>query len=191
MNYRSRVTEGVGYLIAAIIAMLILLMLSGCSSQRKVSKQTVKEKDTMTATTQTKSDTRDKTVTTISESFDTAVTVPGVKVQSVSTGTQTQAVINGDTLTARYDPVQNVIQAQFTAPKRTVQVQAKRNTEIKADVQQVVESLKDTTATHETVSVTKDKQSKSSWVVFGIAGLLILAGVVYIAFRYFRKWLPF
>lgn len=191
MNYRSKVTEGFGYIIAAIIALLILMTMFGCSSQRKVSKQTVREKDTMTASTETKSDIRDKTVTTISESYDTTVPIPGVKVQSASTGTQTQAVIDGDTLTAKYDPVNNVIQAQFSAPKRSVKVQAKRHTEIKADVVQVVETKNDTTATHEAVSVTKDKESKSSWVVFGIAGMLILAGAIFIALKYFRKWLPF
>lgn len=191
MNYRSKVTEGVGYIIVAVVALLILLVMFGCSSQRKVSKTTEKQRDTMTASTQVKTETSDKTVTVRTESFDTTATLPGIKVQSESSGVNTQTVVGDDTLTAQYDPVKNVIKAAFTAPKRTVKVQGKRTEEIKADVQQVVEVKEDTTATHESLIETKDKQSKSSWVVFGIAGMLILVGVIYLALRYFRKYLPF
>lgn len=162
------------------------LLITGCSASRHVEKTNTKASDERTASIDTKTTLEDKTLTTVTETIDTAIAIPGVNIAGESAGRSVTTIVNGDTLTAKYDPVKNVIRAQFTAKPRRTPVQGVKRTEIQADVkQQVVQSV-DSTRITKSSTTTKDKTFKTSWVWFGIGILLLIAAAAYVLFRYFR-----
>lgn len=175
------------YQAITVAALLLWLCMSACSQSRSVQKSTSRSESDHIASAVTISVTDDKTIKVITEQADTTLTVPGVKVQSESVGVTTVTETEAGTLTARYDPVKNIIRQSFVAKPRTVPVRVNRRTEIHADVHQVVQAKVDSASRHTEVQVTKDKKFKTSWVVFGIFGILALIGVGYLAWRYIKK----
>jgi len=162
-------------------AILLAFAAVSCSTNRHVVKQTEKTHDERSVQSDTKITTTDNTVSRVTESADTSVTVPGVKLQSESAGNMTQVVIGSDTLRATYDPVRKVTVAQYISKPRSIPVKVNKVTETKADVVQKVEQKVDSTRQTDTYTSSKDKVSKTSWlwlwlIIAAVVVLFILFG---------------
>ena len=175
------------YWVIIVAAVVLWVCMSACSSSRSVLKSAHRAEDDHSASAATNTVTEDRTVKVITEQADTTMTIPGVKVQSESVGTTTVIETDEGTMTARYDPVKNIIRQSFIAKPKVVPVRVNRRTEIHNDVRQVVQQKVDSASHHTELQVSKDKKFKTSWVVFGIFGILALIGVGYVVWRYVKK----
>lgn len=168
--------------------LLVILLVAGCSTTRKVQKREIKASNEVTVQTDTKERTTDKTVTTVTEQRDTVIFIPGVKIVSEASGVETWTTHQGDTLTAVYDPVRNVITAKVVTGKKPVTVKVNKVTEIRADIVKEVEVKKDSTAKAETVVNEKNVDVKREAVTITIvAGVVLL--LIAFAFLKYKKLL--
>jgi uncharacterized protein YceK len=176
-----------------IVAALFVLayLLSGCSSSRHVVKSTTDTEQQRTATVDTRTNTEDRTVTTVTVTADTAITVPGVKVQSESIGTQSTVETSEGTLATSYDPVRNIIRSSFTAKPRSVPVKVERRTEIKADIKQQTVQKTDSASTVRTTTTVKDKTTRHNWIWFGLGGLVLFGVLAYLFYRWLKTRILF
>jgi hypothetical protein len=133
----------------------------------------------------------DRTTTKITETTDTSVVVPGQKISGQSSGTTIRTVINGDTLTANYDVKKNLITAQFTAKPKSVTVQGKKVTETNNNIQKEVVEKVDSSTKTATKDFTKHVEEKSNSTLFWIIIIAVIGAAIFVAFKYFRKYLPF
>jgi 3-dehydroquinate synthetase len=173
-----------------LIYLICLLLLSSCSMTRKVNKQENKSSDESSVSADTKSSLEDKTTTKITETANQPTVIPGTKLQSENTGMNTMTVVDGDTLKAKYDPKKNIISVVYHSKPKTVSTPINKVTEIQSNVKKNETTSVDSASTKITESVVVQKDTKRSYVIFGIGGLLLLAGAGFVAYKYFRKKLP-
>lgn len=170
-----------------ILAGLILLFCAvGCTSTRKVNKVENKTLQDVTVSTDKQVSITDKTVTTTSETTVREVTTPGVKIQSESTGAETQSITNGDTIMAVYDKGTNTIKTFYSGKPKTIQVPGVKSTVIQADVKKDISKQTDSTGKTQTVAVSKIVEVKRNYtlVVIGVLVLMIVVG--FVIYRYIK-----
>jgi hypothetical protein len=175
-----------GWIVILLAAIVLLLCLPSCSISRKVNKQEISTVDNQKGLSDTKSTVTDKSVIVTTETTKGETVVPGVKVQSESTGMTTESVVDGNVITATYDKVTNTIKTAFTGKPVKVPVVTVKKTETQADVQKVETAKVDTSKVSKSDIVVKDKDSKTSYIVFGIVGLVLLVGIGFVIYKYVK-----
>lgn len=163
-----------------------IIMLSGCSLQRQVNKTENKTTEQYNTTESTTTKLEDKTLTSVTETIDTAIVVPGARMVAESAGTMVTAIVDGDTLTANYDKGTNVIRAHFTSAPKIQTFSGTRKTTIQADVALDVSTKIDSSSIVKKDFTTKQKTSKTSYVLFGLGGLIVLLIVLYLLNKRFK-----
>ena len=166
---------------------IIMLLLSGCSIQRHVEKTETKTLDQQNGLSDIKTHVDDKTITRIKETGNGDVVVPGTKLQSESIGSETKVIVDGDTLLASFDKKTNVIKALYKGSQKKISVPIDRETTIESNVNTDQTSKIDTSSVHKSDVTIKKKDSKTSYVLFGIGGLVLLVGLGYVAYRYVKS----
>jgi hypothetical protein len=158
---------------------------------RKVNKVENKSSDESSVSTDTKVSTEDKTFSKVTETIDTTIVIPGIKLQSESTGQNTQVIMNGDTLKASYDPIKNIINAQFTGTSKSINVQKEKKTEIQANIKKEEVKSSDSSGkkTSESLIISKDVKRNYLPLVLGGIGLIVVIIIVVIIYIKKKKLL--
>lgn len=169
-----------------LILIIALALLTSCGIKRHVVKDAKNVQVRTSDQTVHEARTEDKTVTTVTELADTAITIIGHKIVSESTGTTARVETDDGVLTSSYDKVSNTIRQEFTPKPRKVPVKVARKVEVKADVVSTEQKRNDITTDVTVAETHKDKQSKTSWLWAYIAGAVVVVGAVWV----FRKKIP-
>ena len=169
-----------------LILIIALALLTSCGLTRHVTKDSTEAQVKTSDQSVHEVRTEDKTVTTVTELADTAITVIGQKIVSESAGTTARAETDDGVLTSSYDKASNTIRQEFTPKPRKVPVKVARKVEVKADVVTTEQKRNDITTDVTIAETHKDKQSKTSWLWAYIAGAVVVVGAVWV----FRKKIP-
>lgn len=167
------------------IIMLLALLVSSCKTSRHVQKSVEKSDQTVTTSNQLNVQAENKTKTTITEKTQDTIVIAPVKVQAIGAGKTVTTVVNGDTLKSTYDPVKDLMTAQFTSGSKKIPVNKEKRTEVVEDSKVAVQAKSDSTGKTSTVSKDKDVVVKKTfawwWILVG-AGVVI--GLWYLNKRY-------
>jgi hypothetical protein len=169
--------------IVLIISLVILA--TSCNTARHSVKSEVETSQKSKVSDETNTKIEDKSKTLITEDCPDSVLTPGVKIQSESTGTKTQTVINGDTLKAFYDPLTNTTRTEYRSKPKNIPVNKKKTTEINNNITQNTTIKHDSTGQKASSEVHKDVQQTTSWPYLWIIIAVIVAILaVYLYFRF-------
>ena len=173
--------------VAKSIIMVSVILLSGCKVQREVAKHSEKSDQNVTVSNEVKVDHNQVSTTKTTERINDVVETPPVNVSASSVGTAVTTVVNGDTLSARYDPVMNTINAQFTGKPKSVPVKKEVITESTVKTNTQVQSKSDSTGQTSTAATDKQVEVKRTWTWWW---LLIGAGIVvagWFGYKWYKK----
>ena len=168
-----------------------MVVLSSCSFSRKLNKQQHDTSSQTETSLDTKTHLQDKSTIKTTESIDTTATVPGQKITGQNSGTSTTVIVGQDTLKATYDAKLNVIKAQFIQSPKAVHLKGVKVVERNNDIVQDVVVSKDSTNKQKASDFSKISDVKTSNVWFWIILIGVILVVIFIAFKYFRKYIPF
>lgn len=167
------------------IIMVLALLVSSCKTSRHAQKSMEKSDQTVTTSNQLNVQAENKTKTTITEKTQDTIEIAPVKVQAIGAGKTVTTVVNGDTLKSTYDPVKDIMTAQFASGSKKIPVNKEKLTEVIEDSKVAVRAKSDSTGKTSTVSKDKDVMVKKTfawwWILVG-AGVVI--GLWYLNKRY-------
>lgn len=164
---------------------MVLAVLASCKTSRHVQKSVEKSEQEVTTSKELDLQAESKTKTIITEKTQDTLVIEPVKVQAIGAGKTVTTVVNGDTLKSTYDPVKDMMKAEFTSGSKKIPVNKEKRTEVVEDNKVAVQAKSDSTGRTQTVSKDKDVVVKKTftwwWILVG-AGLVV--GLWYLNKRY-------
>lgn len=165
--------------------MVLAMLVSSCKTSRHVQKSVEKSDQTVTTSNELDLKAENKTTTVITEKTQDTLVIAPVKIQAIGAGKTVTTVINGDTLKSTYDPIKDLMKAEFSTGSKKIPVNKEKRTEVTAGSKVEVHAKSDSTGRTETMSKDKDVVVKKTftwwWILVG-AG--VVAGLWYLNKRY-------
>ena len=165
---------------------ILLIIVSGCTMSRKVNKAETLTSEKGSLVNDTKTSIMDKGLTITTRDLDSCVNTPAESVNGASVGRSVRIVVNGDTLTATYDPNKNTTSASYTAKSHKIPVHVHEVIQKQNYVVQVVDKKLDSTYNNSKRETSKVVDSHTSFVLFCIIAFVVIIALVFLALKYFH-----
>lgn len=168
--------------ISLIIISLLLYSCSGSRHAVKTSQQTDQKVDVTTEQVKT---IQDNSTTVIQETVDDTARIGPVKIEAESPGMNVTAIVDGDTIKAKYDAKTNTIKTMYSGAQKKVPVKKNKTTTIRNDVQQEEVTKVDSSGRTRTEASGKNVTTKTSWPWWWV---LVGVGIAVVGWLVWKKY---